>query len=483
MQIKCLSNNSSDQKDVVIVTVPFTNSSIPLMAPAVLKPIVEKTGMTCLAVDLNAELYDSINRHPLKHELVRFFFEQHTSLDAQQWINEMFMSSAQQILSWNPSIVCLSVFSYVCQPAAKWLAYYLKKLNPHIKIYIGGAGCLDTFTGPSTFAGKLIDAGIVDYHIRGDGEHSLYELLIGNTTFPGINSINWQQMSNEELAAMPIPDYANYDFSFYEKKVLPLMGSRGCIRKCTFCDYIANWKKFQWRTADDIFAEMIEQNKKYGIKSFKFQDSLTNGNLKEFRQLCKLLANHNNNNKVKFKWSGYYIFRDWDSYSDDDWKTISDSGAENLIVGIENLNEDIRYAIGKKFSNASIDLHLKEALRYDIKLTLLNIVGYVNEVREHIDFIKHWLDTHTKYKDLIYIQWGGTLSIFPDTYLETNKEKLGIIMIEKNPQSWINPTINSTPKLRAEWAVELNEYSRKLGYSVIDDIDNHYLLETLIHAD
>ncbi len=483
MKLNCLDNPNKIQKDVIIATVPFTDSTIPLMAPAALKPIVEKVGLTCLAIDLNAEIYNKIKKDPLRDKLIAFFFDESTTTESGRWLDDMFISITEQMLIWKPKIICLSVFSYVCQHATKWLAYYIKKYDPTIKIYIGGAGCLDTFTGPSTFAQNLINANIVDYHVRGDGEHSLYELLLGNNHFPGINSLEWKELTNDDLSTIPIPDYVDYNFNAYEKKVLPLIGSRGCVRKCTFCDYIANWKKFQWRTAEHIFEEMIYQYKKYGIKTFKFQDSLTNGNQKEFRRLCELLANYNIQTDIKFKWSGYYIFREYTPTSDQDWKLIYESGAENLVVGIENFNEDIRYAIGKKFSNKSIDLHLEQALKYNIQLQLLNIVGYVNETEEHIQFIKSWLDVHVNYKEILYIQWGGTLGIFPNTYLEQNKDKLGIIMIGKQPQLWVNPAINSTPELRATWAKNLIDYSKNLGYRVLDDLDNHFILETLISAE
>jgi hypothetical protein len=482
MQINCLSNQLNVEKDVVIITAPLTDTAIPLMAPAALKPVVESIGLSCLAVDLNAEIYKLVKEHPLQDELVRFFFENYTTEETEEWLQDLFYSTAQQLLSYKPRVVCISVFSYVCQIATKWLAYYIKKLAPTTLIYVGGAGCLNTFTGPSEYIDELLATGLVDYHVRGDGEHSLYELLIGNNKFPGINSLTWQEMSNDELAKIPMPDYTDYDFTVYEKKVLPLLGSRGCVRQCTFCDYIANWKKFQWRTADDIFNEMLTQYQQYGLTNFKFQDSLTNGNQKEFRRLCDLLAEHNNTSSVKFKWSGYYIFREWSNTSLRDWELIHQSGAENLMVGIENLNQEIRFAIGKKFSNEAIDLHLEQAYNYGINLQFLNIVGYVNETQEHIEYIKQWLKDHVKYKDMLYLQWGGTLGIFPNTYLEQNREQLGVIMIGTQPQSWTNPIVNSTPELRAGWAKELNEYSRQLGYTVADNIDNHYLLETLINA-
>jgi radical SAM superfamily enzyme YgiQ (UPF0313 family) len=151
-------------------------------------------------------------------------------------------------------------------------------------------------------------------------------------------------------------------------------------------------------------------------------------------------------------------------------------------VGIENLNEHIRFAIGKKFTNESIDYHLKQAQKYNIQIQMLNIVGYVNETEKDIDFAKQWLRENTQYKDILYIQWGGTLGIFPNTYLEEHQSELGIIRINKHPQSWINPEIGSTPAVRARWAQELNELSRQLGYRVFDNLDNHFLLESLINV-
>jgi hypothetical protein len=83
----------------------------------------------------------------------------------------------------------------------------------------------------------------------------------------------------------------------------------------------------------------------------------------------------------------------------------------------------------------------------------------------------------------VVIQWGGTLGIFPNTYLSNNKEKLGIIMIGDQPNSWINQSIGSTPALRSKWTQELNELSVELGYKIFNDLDNHFILEQLINVE
>jgi hypothetical protein len=482
MHLQYLDNKNKTQIDFVLVTVPWTDSSMPLMAPAALKPVIEQEGLSCLAIDLNAEIFDYTKTASNKDSLIQFFFNGYTDSEAAATeLEELFVEIANRILSYRPKYVGLSIFSYVCQHSAKWIAYFLKKLDPDLIVLVGGAGCLNTFTGPSEFVDELKNLNLIDYHIRGDAEHSLAEFLRKNKTFHGINSLTWSEMSNDEIRSLPIPDYDDYIFDFYTQKTIPLVGSRGCVRRCTFCDYIANWHKFTWRDADSIFSEMLFQNKKYKVNKFKFQDSLTNGSISEFRKLTKLLATHNKDNpNNEFRWSGYYIFRDVNNTSDSDWELIYKSGAEVLMVGIENLNQHIRYDIGKKFSNESIIYHLEKAQQYKIKISMLNIVGYVTETRSDIEYIKQWLRDNTRFKDNIVIQWGGTLGIFPNTYLEKNKDRLGISMIGNGPPLWINKQTGSTPSMRASWAKELNDFSKRLGYSVHNNIDNHYLLEMLM---
>ena len=482
MILKCLDNPNNQTVDVVIATVPWTDTSMPLMAPAALKPSIERAGMTSLCVDLNIEVYNLTLAHPKLSSLIEFFFDGRGHPDVNDWLEDLLTSTASQILSWQPKYVGFSLFSYVSRNSCRWLCYYIKKLSPDTKIILGGPGCLEQFTGPSFFVDELLSLGLVDYHIRGDGENALYQLLTGNDQYPGINSPVWKEITKDELLDLPFPNYDDYDFLQYENTTIGIQGSRGCVRSCTFCDYIANWTKFHWRTGENIFDEMMTQYKKYGIRRFKFQDALINGNLKEFNNLIKLLAEYNNANpEEKFSWGGFYIFREQSVSDNEMWNNIAQSGAEVLTVGIENLNEDIRYHIGKKFSNASIDYHLAQAKKHKIKLLLLFIVGYVTEKVEHIEFAKKWLVDHVEYIDLLTIHWGGTLGIFPNTYLDANKDKLSIKVTGPQPNLWISTDNGSNPTMRAQWVNELVEKSKLLGYNVMEQVDNHFILEKMLN--
>lgn len=487
MYFKSLDNPSHDVKDVVIVSVPWVDTHYSLMAPAVLKPVVEKAGFSCLALDINGEFRKlaqaQCNNSEQISDVIKFFYENHCNQESEILLLNLFSQLATQIVSFRPKFVGLSALAYPCKNSIRWIAYFVKHLDPSIKIIIGGAGVIGTnFTGRSEFVDELIASGVVDYHIRGDGEHSLYELLKGNTEYVGINSLHWQELSNEDLTKLPTPDYSNYHFEFYEKKHIGLLGSRGCVRSCTYCDYIENWKKFTWRTADDVFYEMKHQNQKHGIQSFMFQDALVNGNLKEFNRLIEMIADYNDKNPTNaFQWSGMYIFRDVTATSEKEWENLAKSGAFSIPVGIENLNEHIRYHMGKKFSNKSLEFHLEQAAKHKLKVVFLMIVGYVTETQKDIEFAKQWLIDNIRFKDTIEILWGSTLGILENTYLVRNEKQLGI-KIHALGTDWVNESINNTPKLRATWAKELVKFSQELGYTVIDNLHNHYVLDSLIHA-
>ena len=85
----------------------------------------------------------------------------------------------------------------------------------------------------------------------------------------------------------PYPDYSDYNFDLYKTPTIPIVDSRGCVRTCEFCDVIEFWKKFQYRSADCVFKEMLYQIDQYHITHFALMSSLTNGNMKEFNKLLE----------------------------------------------------------------------------------------------------------------------------------------------------------------------------------------------------
>ena len=224
------------------------------------------------------------------------------------------------------------------------------------------------------FVFQLKELGLIDDFIYGDGELSLVEYVNGNYDYPGINQFYWNP--TPDLNALPLPDYTDYEFSDYKKILIPICDSRGCVRDCEFCDIIEHWKKFQFRTAENIFNEMLEQYKKYNVTYFSFRSSLVNGNLKEFRKLVKLITEFNVglDNKQQMGWEGYFIIRNEKTHPAELWRDIKGSNGK-LVIGIESVVQHIRHGMGKNFSNEDVDYHLEMSKQYKVPLILLMIVS------------------------------------------------------------------------------------------------------------
>jgi hypothetical protein len=476
----------------VIVSVPFTDTTAPIMAPALLKSTVEQAGFSCSAFDLNAVVVDFVKNHERKLELLDFFYFERIAPGLENIIVEIFDKMSREIIDRNPKTVALSLLHYQCQIAAKWLSFCLKKINPDLTIIIGGTGITGQLaSNDNSYVENLRDLGLIDHYIYGDGDISLVECLKGNLSHPGINSSTWKEVA--DLDSIPYPNYDDYDFSLYESAFIGILGSRGCVRQCTFCDVHEHWEKFRWRDGDLVFEEMLYQNKKYGTRFFKFQDSLINGNVKEYKKLITKLAEHNKDNpENSFRWASYFIFRPSNQMDEELWRLTAESGAYVLSVGIESLVDRVRYHIKKKFNNQDIEFALSMAKKYSVKIFFITLVGYATETEEDHHEALDWLRRNKHYAgDPIYrLSVGGTLAILPNTWLDRNQKELGVIWKDgasdqqtgKN-HLWMIPATGNTYETRIRRLNEIIQVGQESGFSIHRAIiDPQKEMENMIYS-
>lgn len=479
----------SENADIVFCTVPYTETTLPLMAPAVLKSIATRAGKKSVTLDLNLELIKHLNTASNRYELLEFFHNGQAPKQVEQEIYQIHMNFVNSICSYNPSIVGLSVFTYNCQASAKLLCFVLKKINPDIKIIIGGAGIGNNLLDKSKFGESLLKQNLIDFYIKGDGENALYEYLTTQASDTvGINSDNWINLTNEDLSRLPIPDYSDYKFDAYDMldadghRVIPILGSRGCVRNCSFCDIHNHWNKFTWRAGDHVFEEMLELHTKYQTTHFMFQDSLINGNQKEYKKMCALLQDYNQDkpSNEKFKWGGFFILRPRDQFKEEDWQMTANAGAHYLAIGIETFNDAARFHLGKKFTNEDIEFGLEMIQKYNIPVIFLFFTGYISDTEEDIVFIEEWLRSHVKYQNVMSLNLGTPLGILAGTPLHNNFDELGLQWIGDAPEDWYNPANNNHPLTRAQWNQRIIKLARDLKYRIVGGADNRYILERML---
>ena len=330
--------------DMVITSLPGMDRDKPAPGPAFLKGYLETKGFKIKVIDGNQlDTLDNIHK-----EISQYKFK---------WLG-------------------ISVFSYLQKDDA------LKLGEKYDNVLFGGSG-VDVFWPRKHF-------------VVGEGEYALVEFLNGNLDYPGINGKPPQQIENIE--DLPPPDYSDV-MCKHDYDTAIISGSRGCVRKCTFCDVMTIWPKYRWKTGKKIADEMHEVAEKTGLKKIGFSDSLVNGSMKHFRDMCKELASRDK----KIQWNGQFIVRGAKTFSSEDFDNLANSGCNGLTMGIESGSEKVRDHMRKKFSNEDIDYFMKNLGDRKIKMKMLLIVGYPTETEEDFEETLQLLRRYKKYAKYISV--------------------------------------------------------------------------------
>jgi len=440
---------------------------------ALLKGSLQKHGFDSKILDLNAEIDLKFANHDTMNAVNNFFLY-YTFYNQTTWkiLEPIFEEWADRIIANNPTWVGMSVFTYNSQRATRLLAIAIKKRRPDIKIVIGGSGIATDFT----FAETLHSQKIIDAYIRGEGELSLIELLNGNTVYPGINGIPPQQIVDVDSIAFP--NYDDYELKTYTNRkgleALPITGSRGCVRKCTFCDIASMWPKYYYRSGKSIAAEIKHQVEKYGVNAFRFTDSLINGSMKAFREMISDLADYRLSmpEEKRFIWDTHFIVRNPRQMSPEDFDNMAAAGAGTMLIGIESGSPAVREHMKKGYSQEDLDYTMAQLNRVGIKVRMLMLVGYPTET---IDDFQLTVDMFERYKPYLAagtieeVNLGLTLNLLKNTPLYDNKDELNIVQANDHINDWVsmdNPTLTYKERLRRR--IILQARCEALGYPVFE---------------
>lgn len=466
--------------DIAILAVPGLANRTPQAAPALLKGSVQAAGFSCKTFDFNIRVYHDTEQW---EELELYFNTQLNSEQAslaqslvEKWVDE--------VLEHDPKYIGISVFTFQSCFATKMFCQQIRKRST-AKIILGGQGISSAINGEPVFAKSMITAGQADYFIRSEGEIALVELLKGNLDHPGICTDHFEQI--KDLDALPYADYSDYILPLYERALIPITGSRGCVRTCSFCDIHQHWK-YAYRSGKRMADELIHQHQAHGITEFFFTDSLINGNLKMFREFIKTMAEYNKTQENPPRWSGQFIVRSEREVNEDYWRLIAESGGNRLSIGVETGSERVRKHMNKNFTNADLDYTMSKLEQYNITCKMLMIVGYPTETEEDV---QDTIDMFTRYQHLAgkiihHVNLGSTAMIIPGSPLWDMREELGFL---RDPDSYLgvswhcesNPDM--TIAVRFQRRARILEHLNKLNYRLEKDEHDINVMKLAAHMD
>lgn len=456
--------------DCVMISVPPLALTGPHIAPALLKAFAQKKGYSVTCFNPSIDLADVLDKNDFNNWPYNKFddaFKEKYNTDQliNNWIDEW--------LSLDPQLIGLSTHVW----ASKWwLEEICNKLRARTdkKIIMGGPAAIE-------LGDTALEQSLIDYHVVGDGEEAFLNALEGKFDYPSMNSNKPHAVSNETFAELPEPDFSDISFEKY-KALYPkqnrifLIGTRGCVFDCSFCNVPA-LMKYRFKDGEKFAQEVKKVQQTYKPKFIEFADSLINGSLREYRKLINKLAQLNKEDTDNIpKIVAFYRIRPMNQTREEDFKLMAESGFFRLKIGVESGSEDVRHHIGKTETEEEIKYTFEMCRKYGLKINLLIIVGYPTETRA--DFLKTMdlleMIKNEGYIDVIDRAVVNELYFSTNTGLSKQATELNIQNAESGTQ-WIRVLENGE-------VLDPEERNKRLN-TALDYIKNNFSGQIMAFSD
>lgn len=382
----------NNKLDVAILSVPYTEPA-PMVAPVLISACLNKGGVSAKGIDFSIEFFKTFSQKDywidLKNQLVIGYVKS-SKLPTRAIIdilkfNKRFLLKLKQ--EHNPSWIGLSIFTAESINYSYLLIYSIKKYLPDVKIVIGGKGSEITCANRNKPHYQLyVENGLADLAVVGDCEHIIADAIKENRQ--GIYFST--QQTKEDLDESPIPNWDEYDLGQYAdfsnelvlEPYMAITASKGCVRKCTFCDVNTFWPKYIYRKSENVANEIITAYKKTGIRQFLFTDNLINGSVSHYRTFNSVLAKELPNT---IAYGGNAIFRDKDTMPVEDFELAARAGCKWWAVGVESGSERVRFEVGKKITDSDLAWSVTQLAKHNIQQIWMMMVGYPTESQEDFE--------------------------------------------------------------------------------------------------
>jgi len=417
---------------VALISCPMWDIEFPPYNIALLSAVLRKNNFEADCFDLNGDFYKSaLNEQYLWSLPDLYAFWQSTDnvgrlFDRNKIIINKFIIHLEpyQILGFT-----LQSLNFIFSIK---LINAIKETFPQKIILGGGPECFRNFSPENLMQYKCFDAICC-----GEGELSLPELLskIKNAKswdtagFFIKKGSDYLDCGNRELV-LNLDDLPFADYRFLDEKTekISISTSRGCVYNCSFCHEKAHWSKFRYRSAESIIREIILAKERFPLLNFVYlNDSLINGNMKEFEKFCDLMISEN----LGINWGGHILV--CKEMTRDFIGKMKLAGAQRLNFGIESGSDAVLKLMHKSF-NRNLALRVLEDVKESgISFSVNLVVGHPGENEDEFNktyiFVKQIKDlTDCIHINPCYVLKGSDLHI--------NYDRWGIMLPENYVTDW-----------------------------------------------
>lgn len=450
--------------DAVLISVPPILLHGPHLAPALLKAYAAEKGYSVKCINPSPELHTSLPEEEARNWPYNDFEESFKNKEEELYVH--IDSWIEKALQFNPRVVGLSTHAWSSLFFLRKICSRFKELHPDITLILGGPPTME-------MGSKLKNSGFIDHFVVGDGEDAFISILKGTADHPNVDGKIPTPISNEAFENLPIPDFSDSDFeitkqNYASKNRIYLIGSRGCVFNCSFCNVPSMTQKFRYKSGLTFAKEVYTIQRKYNPLFIELADSLINGSMKIFREFLHELIILQEEHGIKPKLDAFFRVRPERAISKKDFALMAKAGIARIRIGVESGSYDVREHIGKKETNEDIFYTLEECKKNGIGVNLLMLVGYVNETEERYqDTLQFLQEIKDKELDLtidtvvvneLYISEGTRLR---DMSEDLKIKNIGVGVDEKTERLWslkMDDGIENTSELRLKRVAEVKKF-------------------------
>jgi len=386
---------------------------VDLLSPLSLgAPTMEREAQGTIQEHIKRRVYFSTHPIMLKlHDTLRRWYTQQQSRPQEVTIQAV----AEHIAKHSVDIIMLSAYLNH-YPSVKAIAKLAQQKR--IPVLLGGPA----FNGEKVVKEWINLSGITAI-FSGEADLMIGELvnaIIENKSlhgFPGLSSKAIQTVQPapplQHLDQLPIPDFTDFPWTYYQHKIIPIMTGRGCNwGVCTFCSDVvtANGRTYRSRPIDAVLDEIRLQSKQYGSKDFIFLDIKLNSSVEMWRAIIA--------NFQRIVPNGHWIStvhvnaRGENGLSFDELKAAKQSGLVRMSFGLETGSKKLNRRMGKGTTIEKNSQFVEDTYHAGISLRASMMLGYPGETAEDIHLSVAFLEKHEQHFDRIRL---SRFKVIPET--------------------------------------------------------------------
>lgn len=244
-----------------------------------------------------------------------------------------------------------------------------------------------------------------DFIITGEAEDSFKEFVLnlknGKEVY-SVDGLGWKSNDGIHIAekkkwimsldSIPFPSYHIMDLGKYfglpashgvrhKNKFCPIITSRGCPAKCTFCSAHKVWGNvFRFRSVNNVLEEMRILKERYNIEELMFEDDNVTANPKRAKELFSRMIDE----KFNFVWDTPNGVGVW-SIDEELLNLMKQAGCIKLNFPIESGSQYVLDHIIKKPLNLSkVKELIKHCRKINLDYSIFLVIGMPGEKADDI---------------------------------------------------------------------------------------------------